>query len=190
VVGALVVGCGGAAPPPVVPAAPVPAVAPAARVVDESTVVPEGWLGGVREVDVAAPPDVVMGVLGDADAYWFTLARVRALKVVERTETDIVATITQGTAMVNGTYTARMHRVGEGLVVFSLDERFPHSVDAARGFARVAAGVNGGTRLTWFIAFDVGGMTRLLFGARMERAALSTADRVRAEAERRVAGRH
>jgi hypothetical protein len=99
---------------------------------------------------------------------------------------DIVATITQGTSLVSRSYTARVHRQRDDLVVYSLDERFPHWLDGATGFARVSPNPNGGTRLTFFIALGFGGTIRFLFGSKIERDALATADRVRDEAERRA----
>lgn len=146
-------------------------------------VVPEGWLGGTREVVIDAPVDVVMGIVSDPEAYRHLLVRVRSLSVLGTAEDgSTLVAVEQGTDLAHGSYVARFQPI-DGGVRFELDPSFPHDIAAARAWIRLRPAPGGGTVATFHVAFELGGPVRLLFGSRVERAALSTPDRLRERAE-------
>ena len=154
-------------------------------------VVPDGWLGGLRELDIDAPPDIVMDVLADPEANRRTMPFVRSLDVIgQGPQGEALMTIVQGTALVHGRYTAHLLRERADRIHIWLDGALPHDIEAADGFAEVRPREGGGSHLTWFLAFDVGATTRFLFGGKIQRAAMSTPERVRALAEERARERN
>ena len=171
-------------------AVPAPRVAPAdptGPVTAAPPTVPEGWLGGFREVDIDAPPSLVMEIVSDPEAYRKTLPFVRSLEVTgQGPQGDALIAIDQGTSLVHGRYTAHLLRERADRVRIWLDASLPHDIDGADGFMEVRPRPGGGSRLTFFLAFDLGGTVRFLFGAKIQRSAMSTPERIRALAEARA----
>lgn len=187
------VACSAAPPPSAIATEPNSAVASERDRVESRSAepsratVPEGYLGGLRELDVDAPPSIVMDVLADPEAYRRTLPYVRSLAVTGRgPQGEALVTIVQGTAGVFGGYTAHLLRERADRVHIWLDGALPHDIAAADGFAEVSPREGGGSHLVWFLAFDVGAAMRFFFGAKIQRSAMTTPDRIRALAEERA----
>jgi carbon monoxide dehydrogenase subunit G len=169
---------------PARPAASAPATLhPSA--VDAADSIPEGWIGGTREVVVAAPLDVVAAALEDGETYRSVLPRVRSLRTLGHDpEGDLLVEVDQGTALFHGGYTARVRRARFDLVTFELDPSKPHDVADAAGYFHLQPAGKNETKVTFHVRIDLGkGPFRFLFANKIERATMSTPYRLKQHLE-------
>jgi hypothetical protein len=103
---------------------------------------------------------------------------------------DALVQATQGTALVQATYTLRLHLSGRE-VRFWMDPRRSHDISDAWGFLRAVPLGDGRTLVTYGVLIDMGpGLLREMFEERGRDLALSVADRVRGYVlQRNAAGR-
>lgn len=147
--------------------------------------------GGSRTVVVAAPVEIVREVLADPASYATLLPRVRALDVLS-TEPDgsLIVRVEHGLVLVRGSYVVRFSRPTDARFTFDVDHRYPSDVPEAGGSFELRALDARTTEVRFALDFDLGGgAIDLLFGARIERAAMSVPDRLRAFAENRAGAR-
>ena len=148
------------------------------------------YVGGVTYTIVDAPADQLPVLLASADTLKRVLPRTRSAIRVGAADGDELIQVTQGTALLQGTYTIRMHRDPRELR-FWMDRQRSHDIADAWGFLRVAPLADGRTLLTYGVLVDLGpGLLRDLFEVRVRDLALSVADRVRGFVlQRNAAGR-
>jgi hypothetical protein len=136
------------------------------------------WVGGTSWILVDAPVDRVDAVLFDPASWQRILPRTRRLTWIALGRGgDAVFEIEQGTALVHGTYVARVRRDVSGdtrIVRFWVDRRYPHVVDDAWGWLTLEAMPDGRTVVGCHVLVDVGpGLVRWLFEERIREAALA-----------------
>ncbi|HLK38488.1 MAG TPA: hypothetical protein VKU41_17115 [Polyangiaceae bacterium] len=137
------------------------------------------YVGGVTYTVVDANADAVADTLGDVDAWRRILPRTRSARRAGTSGEDALIELTQGTALVQATYTIRMRRQGR-VVRFWLDPERRHDIEDAWGFVRAAPMTDGRTLVTYGILIDIGpGLLRDLFEDRVRELALSVPERVR-----------
>jgi hypothetical protein len=145
------------------------------------------YVGGVSYIVIDAPPAQVTSALDDVRAYRDILPRTRAVRWIGLSRNgDSLLELEQGTSLVHGAYTVRVHHeaLGEGAIIrFWLDKSFRHDIADAGGFFRVEAFADK-TLLTYVVMVDLGGgLIVNLFEGRVQRAALSTPALVKAYVE-------
>jgi hypothetical protein len=144
------------------------------------------YVGGVTYTVVDADADTVANTLGDVEAWRHILPRTRSARRTGTSGEDALIELTQGTALVEATYTIRMRRQGR-VVRFWLDPDHRHDIEDAWGFVRTTPMTDGRTLVTYGILIDIGpGLLRDLFEDRVRELALSVPDQVRGL----VQGRH
>ena len=149
--------------------------------------IPDGWLGGLREIDIDAPPSVVMDVLADPESYRRALPSVYSLDVIGRgPQGEALTTIVTGNSLFHARYTLHLFRERPDRVHFWLDELLPHDIEGADGFGEITPREGGGSHLAFFVAFDLHGPLRLLVGGKVQSAAMTTPERRRDSAEERA----
>lgn len=150
----------------------------------------EHYVGGVAYAIVDARADDVPVLLSNVDTLERILPRTRAARAVGSADGDALIQVTQGTALVQATYTMRLHRSARE-VRFWMDPHKSHDISDAWGFLRASPLGDGRALVTYGVLIDMGpGLLRDLFEERVRDLALSVADRVRGFVlQRNAAGR-
>jgi hypothetical protein len=140
------------------------------------------YVGGVSYAVVDADVDHVAGLLDGVEAWRRILPRVRGAEVVGAAGDDQLVTVTHGSALVQASYTMRVHRDGRA-VRFWMDPGRRHDIEDAWGFLRLerlGSGLGEQTVITYGVLIDLGpGLLRELFETRVRDLALSVPERVR-----------
>lgn len=141
------------------------------------------YVGGVAYTLVDAPPDAVLAMLDDVEAYRRILPRTKSARVVADRGRSRHIELTQGSALFEATYTVRVERDPRTReIAFWLDPQRPHAIRDAWGFfrARPLPGDRGRTLLAYGVVVDVGaGLVRDFFEERVRAAMLRVPDHVR-----------
>ncbi len=139
----------------------------------------EHFVGGVTYTIVDAPADEVSALLGDVGTWKRILPRTRSARAVGTAGGDLLIELTQGTALMQATYTMRIHREGSE-VRFWMDPTRSHDIEDAWGFLRASALPGGRAVVTYGVLIDLGpGLLRDMFEGRVRDLALSVPDRMR-----------
>ena len=137
------------------------------------------YVGGVTYTIVDARAEDVPALLTNVDALRRILPRTRAALKVGSADGDELVQVTQGTALLQATYTIRLHREATE-VRFWMDPRMSHDISDAWGFLRATPLSDGRALVTYGVLLDMGpGLLRDMFELRVRDVALSVADRVR-----------
>jgi hypothetical protein len=137
------------------------------------------YVGGVSYAVVDARADQVAYLLSDVGAWRRILPRTRAAQVVGVAGADQLVEVTHGTAIVQASYTMRVHKEGNDLR-FWMDPGRRHDIEDAWGYLRLEPLPNGQTVVVYGILVDMGpGLMRDMFEDRVQSLALSVPDRVR-----------
>jgi hypothetical protein len=153
------------------------------------------YVGGVSYAMVDADPDEVATLLEDVATWQRILPRTRSTRVVGYAGDDPLVLVTHGTALIQASYTIRVHREG-ALVRFWLDTSRRHDIEDAWGFLRVepldtpdGRADRGQAVVSYGILVDMGpGLLRDLFEGRVRDLALSVPERVQGLVVTHVAG--
>lgn len=136
------------------------------------------YVGGVAYALLDAPADAIANLVANSDVWKQILPRVRSAHLVGKIGSDALVEITQGTALLQATYTLRVRHEG-GEIRFWMDPHRRHDIEDAWGFLRAEAH-DGRSLVTYGILIDMGpGILRDLFEDRVRVAALSVLDRLR-----------
>ncbi|HZU83899.1 MAG TPA: hypothetical protein VE987_13320 [Polyangiaceae bacterium] len=148
------------------------------------------YVGGVAYTIVDAHEQELSALLDDVGAWRRLLPNTRSARKIGAAGQDSLIEMTHGSALVQVTYTIRVHHDDAGLR-FWMDARRPHDIEDVWGFFRTEPLAGGRTLVTYGILVDMGpGLLRDLFENRVREAALSVPDRVRGVLfERRAADR-
>jgi hypothetical protein len=137
------------------------------------------YVGGVTYEVVDAEPAQLAALLDDVSSWRRFLPKARETARVGESGGDPLVTITHGSALLQVSYTLRVHREGD-VVRFWLDRGRPHDIDDAWGYLRATPMAHGRTLLTWGILVDMGpGLLRELLEDKIQAQALRVPDRVR-----------
>jgi hypothetical protein len=137
------------------------------------------YVGGVSYAVVDARPDQVSYLLSDVDAWRRILPKTREAQVVGAAGPDQLVEVTHGTAIVQASYTMRVHREGNDMR-FWMDPSRRHDIEDAWGYIRLEPLSNGQTVVVYGVLVDMGpGIMRDMFEDRVQNLALSVPDRVR-----------
>jgi len=156
------------------------------------------YVGGVSYQVVNAPAGAVLAAMGDVGELPRLLPRTKAARLVDVTRRGARVELTQGTQLVDTTYTVLLKRVGASELRFRLDPSRPHGIRDVWGYLRVRPLGQHKSLVTVAVALDVGpGLVRTLFEDRIQRVILSTPRHIRdylepralARSEARSAGR-
>jgi Polyketide cyclase / dehydrase and lipid transport len=148
------------------------------------------WVGGVSYQVVSATPGEVMAALGSVRELPRLLPRTKSARLVDAGAHGARVELTQGTSLVEATYTIRLEREGPDELRFELDPSRPHGIDDVWGYVRVRPFGAGKSLVTVAVALDVGpGLVRMLFEDRIQRVILSTPRRMRDYFEPRALAR-
>ncbi|HEX3772427.1 MAG TPA: hypothetical protein VHV30_16230 [Polyangiaceae bacterium] len=149
------------------------------------------YVGGVTYTVVDQPAKDLAGLLGDIHLWQRILPRTRSARVVRgaRDGVDELVELTNGTALVQATYTMELRREASG-IRFWVDPARRHDIEDAWGFVKAEPMAHGRTLVTYGVLIDIGpGIVRSLFEDRVRALALSVPDRLRSFAlERNAAG--
>jgi hypothetical protein len=154
------------------------------------------WIGGVSWVVLDARPEQVADALEQVGDYDRFLPKTRSARFIAMSrDGDAIVELEQGTSLVHGRYTVRVHRdheavaSGDEIVRFALDPRYPHDIDDARGWFRMEPFDRGRTLMTYVVLVDLGpGLFKRIFEERIRAVALSTPVLVRSFVESRGDG--
>lgn len=145
------------------------------------------YVGGVTYTVLANSSDEVGPLLDDVGVWQRILPKTRAARRVGTDGRDALVEMTTGTALVQATYTMRVHRDG-GVVRFWVEPSRPHDIEDAWGFVRAEPMAERRTLVTYGVLVDLGpGIVRDLFEARVSELALSVPDRLRGLVQERAA---
>lgn len=148
------------------------------------------YVGGVAYQVVRASPAEVLAALGDVRELPLALPRTKAARLVDVTRRGARVELTQGTQLVDTTYTVVLKRVGPSELRFRLDPSRPHGIRDVWGYVRAKPVGQGLTLVTVGVALDVGpGLVRTLFEDRIQRVILSTPRHLRDYLEPRALAR-
>jgi hypothetical protein len=140
------------------------------------------YVGGVSYALVDADAAEVASLLDDVGTWQKILPRTRSTRLVGFEGDDPLILVTHGTALVQASYTIRVHREGSE-VRFWMDPSRRHDIEDAWGFLRVeplGAERGGQAVVSYGVLVDMGpGLLRDLFEDRVRALALSVPDRVR-----------
>jgi hypothetical protein len=151
------------------------------------------YVGGVAYVLLDDSAADLARLLDDIDVWRRIVPRTRAAhRVMARggDAGDARIEITNGTALVQATYTMRVRRDGS-VIRFWMDRSRRHDIEDAWGFVRAEPTATGRTLVTYGVLIDMGpGIVRDLFEERVRTLALTVPDRLRGLVlERDAAGR-
>lgn len=142
------------------------------------------YIGGVSYQLLRVPPAEVLAALGNPEALPSLLPRTKSAELVGVDGRGARIELTQGTRLVDGTYTIWLRRAGPGELAFNLDASRPHGIADVHGFARVRPFGKEHTLLTLAVALDVGpGIVRSLFEDRIQRVILDAPRQIRDQLE-------
>lgn len=139
------------------------------------------YVGGVTYSVFDAQADELVALLDDVNGWRRILPKTRGVRRVGSGSSagDFLLEVTHGSAIVQVTYTLRVHREGN-VVRFWMDPARPHDIEDAWGFFRSDPLDGGRTLVTYGILIDMGdGLLRNLFEDRVRSLALTVPDRVR-----------
>ncbi len=137
------------------------------------------YVGGLSYVIVDAGLDELSPVLSNVETWRRILPRTRSARRVGEMGQDVLLEVSQGSALLNATYTMRVHRE-EREVRFWMDPERPHDIEDAWGFLRAEPLPDGRTLVTYGVLIDMGpGLLRDLFEGTVRHLALSVPERVR-----------
>jgi hypothetical protein len=137
------------------------------------------YVGGVAYAIVNVPADDLAALLSDVGTWKRILPNTRRARPVGEVNGDTLIEMTQGNALVQGTYTMRVHRQDRELR-FWMDHRRPHDIEDAWGFLRTDPLADGRTLVSYGVLVDLGpGLIRDLFEDKVRNLALSVPSRVR-----------
>jgi hypothetical protein len=148
------------------------------------------YVGGVSYQVVRASPAEVLAAFGDVGELPRMLPRTKAARLVDVTRRGARVELTQGTRLVDTTYTVLLRRAGASQLSFRLDPSRPHGIRDVWGWLRARPLGEGRTLVTVAVALDVGpGLVRTLFEDRIQRVILSTPRHIRDYLEPRALAR-
>ena len=137
------------------------------------------YVGGVTYSVFDAQADELAALLDDVNGWRRILPKTRGVRRVGSSGGDPLVEVTHGSALVQVTYTLRVHRE-DNVVRFWMDPARPHDIEDAWGFFRSDPLDGGRTLVTYGILIDMGdGLLRNLFEDRVRSLALTVPDRVR-----------
>jgi hypothetical protein len=139
------------------------------------------YVGGVTYTIIDATPSDLDQRVKYTPAYRAVLPFSKRARLVGENDGDAFIELKQGNALLETTYTIRVHHdeAGNG-ARFWLDRSKPHSIEDAWGFFRYEPLANGRTLLTYGVLVDVGpGLVRDFFEERIRRAMLRVPQLVR-----------
>jgi hypothetical protein len=145
------------------------------------------YVGGMAYAVVDASAEDLESLLGDPQIWKRILPKTRAARRVGAIGDDTLIELTQGNALIQGTYTIRLHREDHG-ARFWVDPQRGHDIEDGWGFLRLEPTPEGHTLVTYGVLVDLGpGLIRNLFEDTIRRLALSVPDRVRGFVQQRRA---
>jgi hypothetical protein len=148
------------------------------------------WVGGVSYQVVRARPGVVLAAMANPAELGRMLPRTKSVKVLGVAARGARLELTQGTAVVDATYTVWLRRSGRNELSFRLDPTRPHGIRNVHGYLRARPFGRGHTLVTVAVALDVGpGLVRALFEDRIQRLILATPRHIRDYLEPRALAR-
>ncbi len=137
------------------------------------------YVGGVAYAIVDAQSSELAALLDDVGGWRRFLPKTRGARYVGAEAGDSFVEVTHGSAVVQVSYTLRVHRDGN-VVRFWLVPTRPHDIEDAWGFFRSDPIDGARTLVTYGILIDMGdGLLRTLFEDRVRGLALSVPERVR-----------
>jgi hypothetical protein len=137
------------------------------------------YVGGVTYSVVDADADELAQLVADVDAWRSILPKTRYARRMGTAGNDALVELTQGSALVQATYTMRVRREGR-VVRFWMDPGRRHDIEDAWGFVRAEPMADGRALVTYGVLIDMGpGLLRDLFEDTVRELALSVPDRVR-----------
>jgi hypothetical protein len=150
------------------------------------------YVGGVTYTIVDDSAADLASLLGDVRVWQRILPRTRSAKIVSPVNAvgrSELVELTNGTSVVQATYTMQLQRDGR-VVRFWLDPARRHDIEDAWGFVRADPMTRGRTLVTYGVLIDLGpGIVRDLFEDGVRKLALSVPDRLRSFViERNAAG--
>jgi len=148
------------------------------------------WVGGVSYQVVRARPGVVLAAMANPTELGRMLPRTKSVRVLGVAARGAQIELTQGTEMVDATYTVWLRRTGPRELSFRLDPKRPHGIRDVHGYLRARPFGRGQTLVTVAVALDVGpGLVRALFEDRIQRLILATPRHIRDYLEPRALAR-
>src|SRR5262245_27823127 len=133
------------------------------------------YIGCIPYQIVRATPEEVLGALATPAELPRLLPRTKSARLVDHSKEGARVELTQGTSIVEATYTVHVKRVGADELQFKLDSSRPHGIDDVWGYVRARPVDGNRTLVTVAVALDVGpGIVRMLFEEKIQRAILGT----------------
>jgi hypothetical protein len=137
------------------------------------------YVGGVTYTVMDDSAADLTGLLGDVRVWQRILPKTRSARVVGAAKHGELVELTNGTAVVQATYTMQLQRDGR-VVRFWLDPARRHDIEDAWGFVRADPMARGRTLVTYGVLIDLGpGIVRDLFEDGVRKLALSVPERLR-----------
>jgi hypothetical protein len=137
------------------------------------------YVGGVAYQVLDASPAEVLNALGSAELLPNMLPRTKSARLVGVGHKHAKIELVSGTSVAEAKYTVVFKRRGRNELRFWLDKKRPHDIKDVWGYVRVRP-FGKGSLLTVGVALDVGpGVVRMLFEDRIQRAILSTPQKIR-----------
>lgn len=138
------------------------------------------YVGGLSYLIVDARVDGLAPILSNVDTWRRILPSTRSARRVGEMGGDTLVEVTHGSALVQATYTMRVHR-DDHEVRFWMAPQRRHDIEDAWGFLRAEPLADGRTLVVYGIMIDMGpGVLRDLFEGTVRDLALSVPERVRA----------
>ncbi len=139
----------------------------------------ERYVGGVAYAILDDSAEDVADLVADVGAWTRILPKTRSARRVGVSGNDTLVEMTNGTGLVQATYTMRVRREGQ-LVRFWMDLTRHHDIEDVWGFVRAEPMADGRTLVAYGILVDMGsGILRDLFEDRVRTLALSVPDQLR-----------
>jgi hypothetical protein len=137
------------------------------------------YVGGVSYVILDGSADDLSRLLADVNVWKRVLPKTRSARPVGSVGQDVLLELTNGTLLLEATYTMRLRREADG-VRFWLDRARHHDVEDAWGFLRIEPMTAGRSLVTYGVLIDVGGgVAGDLFEGPVRELAMSVPDRLR-----------
>ena len=137
------------------------------------------YVGGVTYTVLDHPAAELARLLEDVRVWQRILPRTRSARVVGGGGRDELVELTNGTALVQATYTMHLRRDGR-TIRFWLDPARRHDIGDAWGFVKAEPMAHGRALVTYGVLIDLGpGLVRDLFEDGVRKLALSVPERLR-----------
>lgn len=137
------------------------------------------YVGGVTYALLDADADDVARLFDSVEAWRRVLPEIRSTRAVGTAGDDSLIEVTHGNAIVQATYTMRVHREARG-AHFRLEPRRRHDIEDVWGFLRAEPLADGRTILSYGVLIDMGpGLLRDLFEDRVRETAMTVPERIR-----------